>query len=114
MDLQREGRQLALAFVNVDDVVFARELSANGMNLLSFAGRSLVGSAVVGAGVATRAAVLGAQVATKSALAVASAAKGRLPGGAIAEHTLPDSDLAEYTSSEHRRAAVSAVGPLAA
>ncbi len=85
MDLQREGRQLALAFVNVDDIVFARELSANGINLLSFAGRSLVGSAVVGAGVATRAAVLGAQVATKSALAVASAAKGRIPGAGVAE-----------------------------
>ncbi len=92
MDLQREGRQLALAFVNLDDVVFARELSANGMNLLSFAGRSLVGTAVVGAGVATRAAVLGAQVATKSALAVASAAKGRIPGGAIAEQVVYELD----------------------
>ncbi len=92
MDLQREGRQLALAFVNVDDVVFARELSANGMNLLSFAGRSLVGSAVVGAGLATRAAVLGAQVATKSALAVASVAKGRIPGGAVAEQVVYELD----------------------
>ena len=35
-------------------------------------------------------------------------------GGAVAEHTLPDSDLAEYTSSEHRRAAVSALAPIAA
>jgi hypothetical protein len=35
-------------------------------------------------------------------------------GGAVSEHTLPDSDLADYTSSEHRRAAVSAVAPLAA
>jgi thioredoxin reductase len=35
-------------------------------------------------------------------------------GGSIAEYTLPDSDLAEYTTMQHRQAAVSAVGPLAA
>jgi hypothetical protein len=92
MDLQREGRQLALAFVNLDDIVFARELSANGINLLSFAGRSLVGSAVVGAGIATRAAVLGAQVATKSALAVAAVAKGRIPGAGVAEQVVYEFD----------------------
>jgi hypothetical protein len=92
MDIQREGRQLALAFVNIDDLVFAKELSANGSNLLSFAGRSLVGSAVVSAGLATRAAVFGAQVATKSALAVASMAKGRIPGAGVAEQVVYELD----------------------
>jgi hypothetical protein len=100
MDIQREGRQLALAFVNVDDIVFVRVLSSNGISLLSFAGRSLVGSAVVGAGLATRAAVLGAQVATKSALAVASAAKGRIPGAGVAEQMVYELDRNVSRSGE--------------
>jgi hypothetical protein len=92
MDLKQEGRQLALALVNIDDVVLARELSGSGINLLSFAGRSVVGTAVVGAGMATRAALLGAQVATKSALAVAGAAKGRIPGAGVAERLVYEMD----------------------
>jgi hypothetical protein len=100
MDLQREGRQIALAFVTVDDIVLARELSASGMHLLSFAGRSLVGTAVVGAGMATRAAMLGAQVATKSALAVATAATGRIPGAAAARHIVHDLDQSVGRSGE--------------
>jgi hypothetical protein len=92
MDIQREGRQVAMAFVNVDDIVLVRELTGSGVNLLSFAGRSLVGTAVLGAGMATRAAVFGAQVATKSALAVATVAKGRIPGGALAEQWAYDLD----------------------
>lgn len=92
MDIQKQGRQLALAFINIDDLVFAKEVSGSGLNLLSFAGRSLVGSAVVGAGVATRAALFGAQVATKSALAVAAIAKGRIPGGTAAEQMAYDLD----------------------
>lgn len=92
MDLKREGRQLALALVNVDDLVLAQELSGNSINFLSFASRSLVGTAVAGAGMASRAAVLGAQFATKSALAVAGAAKGRIPGAGIAEQLAYDLD----------------------
>jgi len=92
MDLKHEGRQLALALVNVDDLVLAQELSGNSISFLSFAGRSLVGTAVAGAGMATRAAVLGAQFATKSALAVAGAAKGRIPGAGIAEQLAYDLD----------------------
>jgi len=92
MDLKREGRQIALALVNVDDLVLAQELSGNSISFLSFAGRSLVGTAVAGAGMVTRAAVLGAQFATKSALAVAGAAKGRIPGAGIAEQLVYDLD----------------------
>jgi hypothetical protein len=62
------------------------------MNLLAFAGRSAVGTAVVGAGIATRAALLGAQVATKSALAVAAAAKGTIPGARAAEQMMCELD----------------------
>src|SRR5687768_12425600 len=92
MDLKHEGRQLALALVNIDDVVLVRELSGSGTNLLSLAGRSVVGTAVIGAGMATRVALLGAQVATKSALAVAGAAKGRIPGAGIAEQMVYELD----------------------
>ena len=100
MDLQQQGRQLALSFVNIDDLVLARELSASGIHLLSFAGRSLVGSAVVGAGVATRAAMFGAQVATKSALAVANAAAGRVPGGEAARQVARELDRSVGRSGE--------------
>jgi hypothetical protein len=92
MDLKHEGRQLALALVNIDDVVLVRELSGSGTNLLSLAGRSVVGTAVIGAGLATRVALLGAQVATKSALAVAGAAKGRIPGADVAEQVVYELD----------------------
>jgi hypothetical protein len=100
MNLQREGRQLALSFVNVDDLVLARELSTSGIHLLSFAGRSLVGSAVVGAGVATRAAMFGAQVATKSAVAVASVAEGRIPWAAAARRVAHELDKSVGRSGE--------------
>ena len=92
MDITHEGRQLALAIVNMDDLVLAGQLSSGSVSLLSFAGRSLVGTAVAGAGIATRAAVLGAQVATKSALAVAGAAKGTIPGAGLAEQMVYDLD----------------------
>ncbi|MEX2662049.1 MAG: hypothetical protein WD227_08965, partial [Vicinamibacterales bacterium] len=90
MDIQKAGRQAALALMNVDDVVLVREVSDGGLSLLSLAGRSFVGGAVAGAGIATRAAVLGAQVATKSARAVAGAAKGRIPGAGAAEQMCYD------------------------
>ncbi|MEX1128519.1 MAG: hypothetical protein WEB50_08145 [Vicinamibacterales bacterium] len=92
MDIQKAGRQAALALMNVDDVVLVREVSDGGLSLLSLAGRSLVGGAVAGAGIATRAAVLGAQVATKSARAVAGAARGRIPGAGAAEQMCYDLD----------------------
>lgn len=92
MDIQKQGRQLALAFMNLDDLVLAKEVSGSGRNLFSLASRSLVGSAVVGAGIATRAAVFGAQVATKSALAIAGVAKGRVPGGDVVEQIAYDID----------------------
>src|SRR5688500_18177310 len=85
MDIQKEGRRAALAMMNVDDLVLVREVSGGGLGLLSLAGRSLLGGAVAGAGIATRTAVFAAQVATKSALAVAGAAKGRISGAAAAE-----------------------------
>lgn len=107
MDLKRDGRQFALALVNVDDIVLARELSGSSFNLLSFAGRSLVGTAVAGAGMATRAAMLGAQVATKSALAVAGVAKGRIPGAGVAEQMVYDLDQSIARSGETASAVAS-------
>ncbi len=107
MDLKREGRQLALALVNVDDIVLARELSGSGSSLFSFAGRSLVGTAVMGAGMATRAAMLSAQVATKSALAVAGLAKGRIPGGDVAEQMVYELDQTLSRSGEAASAVAS-------
>lgn len=107
MDLKREGRQIALALVNIDDVVLARELSGSGLDLLSFAGRSLVGTAVVGAGMATRAAMLGAQVATRSALAMVTVAKGRIPGADVAEKMVSDLEQSIGRSGETASAVAS-------
>ena len=85
MTLEQKGREIALAFINLDDIVLARELSGSGLSLLAQAGRSVVGTAVVGGGLATRAAVFGAQLATKSAMAATAAARGIVPGADTAE-----------------------------
>jgi hypothetical protein len=88
MSFQQKSRQIALSFVNMDDVVVARELSGNGMSILGLVGRSIVGTAVISGGLAARAALFGAQVAAKSARAATAAAKGVVPGADAAEEAM--------------------------
>lgn len=100
MDLEQKSRQIALSFVNLDDVVVARELSGNGMSVLALVGRSLVGTAVTGGGLAARAAVFSAQVAAKSAMAATAAAKGLVPGAEQAEQVMYELDRRLGSSAE--------------
>src|SRR5215472_10291924 len=100
MDLEQKSRQIALSFVNMDDVVVARELSGNGMSMLALVGRSIVGTAVTGGGLAARAALFGAQVATKSAMAASAAAKGVVPGAEAAEEAMYQLDRRLGASAE--------------
>jgi hypothetical protein len=92
VDLQQKGRQVALEFVNHDDIVLAREFGGGSLEMIAQAGRSLVGTALIGGGIATRAAVLGAQIATKSAMAATAAAKGLVPGADAAEQVVYELD----------------------
>jgi hypothetical protein len=100
MSLEQKSREVALSFVNLDDVVFARELSGNGMTLLALVGRSLVGTAAIGGGLAARGAFFGAQVATKSAMAATAAARGVVPGAETAEQAMYELDRRIGMSAE--------------
>ena len=100
MSLEQKSREVALSFVNLDDVVFVREWSGNGMSMLALVGRSLVGTAAIGGGLAARGAFFGAQVAAKSAMAATAAAKGLVPGAETAEQAIYELDQRIGMSAE--------------
>ena len=100
MTIEQKSREIALSFINLDDVVVTRELSGSGMSMLAIMGRSFVGTAVAGGGLAARAALFGAQVAAKSAIATTAAAKGLVPGADAAERAMSELDRRLGASAE--------------
>jgi hypothetical protein len=100
MTIEQKSREIALSFINLDDVVVTRELSGNGMSILAMMGRSVVGTAVTGGGLAARAALFGVQVVAKSAMATTAAAKGLVPGADAAERAMYDLDRRLGASAE--------------
>jgi hypothetical protein len=100
MSIEQKSREIALSFINLDDVVVTRELSGSGMSMLAIMSRSVVGTAVAGGGLAARAALFGAQVAAKSAMATTAAAKGLVPGADAAEQAMYELDRRLGTGAE--------------
>lgn len=86
------AKKVAQTLVGLDDIVLFREIADKGMQQATDAGRSMVGAALVGGGLAARTATLGVQLGTKSAKAATDAVKGMVPGADVAGRVVDDMD----------------------
>ncbi len=76
----QDVQKLAQTFLTLDDLVFGQELVSESLSQVELAGRSAVGSVVVGSNVAARTFQIGMQAGAKATKVAAMSVEGLVPG----------------------------------